>query len=513
MTWSAETSNGREAQKMVHTVAPYMRGVGMDIGCGPQRVSALSIGVDRQVSPQGANIACDVADLSMFADDCMDYVFSSHVLEDFPQADAPVVLAEWFRLLKSGGYLILCLPEKGQYPDVGEPGCNPAHHWTPTREEVIEALPDAAEVVFTESRHERDEYSFTIVARKGAATQVEPPTPEQLGEKDVLVVRYGGFGDMVQASSIFTELKAQGYNVYVNCTVRGYDIIKEDPRVSGFWLQQEDFIANGELSEYWANLERDRFARVINLSESVEGTLLTIPGRPSHHWEAAKRKFLLDHNYLELTHAIAGVEYKPDPQFVPTEFERKWAEKTRARLGKNSLVVMLAVAGSSIHKFYPHMDNFIASLMISPLPFRVVLVGDHAAKILETGWENEQRVWKRCGEWSIRQTLAFAQTCDAVVGPETGVLNAVAFNERVSKVVLLSHSSHNNLTRDWKRTTALSPTEKEVPCYPCHKMVYGSADCWLDDETGAAMCAAKIPHETVLSALMKQIGPRAVITV
>jgi hypothetical protein len=60
---------------------------------------------------------------------------------------------------------------------------------------------------------------------------------------------------------------------------------------------------------------------------------------------------------------------------------------------------------------------------------------------------------------------ALAQVADVVVGQETGLLNAVAM-EPMRKVVLLSHSTHENLTKHWVNTEALTG---DVPCYPCHR--------------------------------------------
>ena len=103
------------------------------------------------------------------------------------------------------------------------------------------------------------------------------------------------------------------------------------------------------------------------------------------------------------------------------------------------------------------------------------------------------------GEISIRQTLALAQQCDAVIGPETGVLNAVAF-ESMRKVVLLSHSSHENLTKHWTNTVALMP--QGVSCYPCHQLHFDRRYCRQDEETGAAVCQRSIAPETVYEAVV-----------
>jgi hypothetical protein len=77
------------------------------------------------------------------------------------------------------------------------------------------------------------------------------------------------------------------------------------------------------------------------------------------------------------------------------------------------------------------------------------------------------------------------------VGQETGLLNSAAL-EPVPKVVMLSHSSATNLTRDWVNVRALSGA---VPCYPCHQIHYTHAHCPQDEATKAAKCQAAISVE------------------
>ena len=130
------------------------------------------------------------------------------------------------------------------------------------------------------------------------------------------------------------------------------------------------------------------------------------------------------------------------------------------------------------------------------------MCGGPEAQILEAGWDKEPRVITTCGKWGIRQTLTFAQVADLVIGPETGVLNAVA-NEPMPKMVFLSHSTEENLTRDWVNTISLQSKgtkckgrgDDEAPA--CHKMLYGWKDCTKDEETGTAQCQVDISKEEV----------------
>ena len=52
-----------------------------------------------------------IDDLSMFADDTVDLIYSSHSLEYFDQEQIPIVLGEWGRVLKKGGTLRIAVPD------------------------------------------------------------------------------------------------------------------------------------------------------------------------------------------------------------------------------------------------------------------------------------------------------------------------------------------------------------------------------------------------------------------
>jgi ubiquinone/menaquinone biosynthesis C-methylase UbiE len=55
----------------------------------------------------------DATNLYWFRDGVLDFVFSSHLLEDFP--DTKAVLQEWLRVLKPKGRLILFCPDEQRY--------------------------------------------------------------------------------------------------------------------------------------------------------------------------------------------------------------------------------------------------------------------------------------------------------------------------------------------------------------------------------------------------------------
>lgn len=321
------------------------------------------------------------------------------------------------------------------------------------------------------------------------------PWAEQLipkrQDKTVCISRYGAFGDMIQTSTLFKGLREQGYKICINTTPMGFEILRNDPNIDEFLLQNNDHVPNKELSAYWAYLS-GKFDKFISLSESIEASLIALPGRRAYRWKKEFRHLVMDVNYLEGQHAIAGTPFKPCPKFYRSKKERKWAEKYRQKLGRGSFVIMWSIAGSSVHKVYPHMDQVMAQMLHAHKNVKFVLVGDKLGQIIEYDWRKEKRVIRKSGKWTIRESLSMAKECDLVIGPETGVMNAVSF-EPMPKILILSHSSINNIGKHWLNTYQAVPEDCE--CYPCHKIHYGFDTCERDEETGTSKCAASINPE------------------
>jgi predicted SAM-dependent methyltransferase len=115
----------------MNLVIEHTSGTGVDIGCGLNKIHSQAVGIDRRAGakdagyPFGAQIRAMGDRLPWFADASLDYVFSSHCLEHL--GDTMSALREWSRVLRPGGKLVLILPDKRIYPNVGQPGANPDH--------------------------------------------------------------------------------------------------------------------------------------------------------------------------------------------------------------------------------------------------------------------------------------------------------------------------------------------------------------------------------------------------
>jgi hypothetical protein len=78
-------------------------------------------------------------------------------------------------------------------------------------------------------------------------------------------------------------------------------------------------------------------------------------------------------------------------------------------------------------------------------------------------------------------------------------LNALSL-EPVRKIVTLSHSSVENLTRDWTNTVSLAPAN--TSCYPCHRLhLLEDAFKYCKQQNGVAACQADIPASAMVDAV------------
>lgn len=88
----------------------YCKGNGVDIGSGgsPCTKNAIQIDKDRYCKFGPVHYVGNGAHLP-FKDETLDFVYSSHLLEDFFLW--PNILKEWTRVIKPDGFLVLMVPE------------------------------------------------------------------------------------------------------------------------------------------------------------------------------------------------------------------------------------------------------------------------------------------------------------------------------------------------------------------------------------------------------------------
>lgn len=111
----SETKSARE------DLAKYCEGIGVDLGFGGSAITDTAITMDRHKpycpSLEGHRqiLRGDARDLSFICDNALDFVYSSHLLEDFLWVQLPAILQEWRRVLRVGGRLVICCPDEKVY--------------------------------------------------------------------------------------------------------------------------------------------------------------------------------------------------------------------------------------------------------------------------------------------------------------------------------------------------------------------------------------------------------------
>jgi ADP-heptose:LPS heptosyltransferase len=446
---------------------PYTAGSGLHVGVSQWggRVFPNAIGIEPDTGP-GVDLRMNLHAYPLFASGVYDFVVIGDALTRVPEPRK--TLAECWRVLGDKGYLAIVRPTAVAYEWMLEDCADYVVHanfkFGAQRVDVLQKLPAG------EGRHH-------VPAIEG---------------KTCAIVRTGGYGDALWASSILPALKDEGYHVTIYLEAMGEEVLREDPHVDRILVTDEQRLQDSVIGAFWAH-ETARYDRWINLVECVEKNLLAVPTDLRFYWPAEERRRMFGGNYLEATHRLAGVPRKFAQKFYPTKDEVKQAIGRQTTARKSCV---FAVSGSTLPKFWPYVDELVTALIARG--YAVWVMGE--LRGLKLAPREHLSVVGR--DWSIREALAFAQHADLVVGQETGILNAVAF-EPMRKVVLLSHSTAKNLTRDWTNTVALHGTP---PCWPCHQIHYlqnGWEHCNQDPVTKLAKCQATISVDQVLEAVDK----------
>lgn len=445
---------------------PYINGQGLDLGCGDFRIHDWLIGVDINAGsgPRGPNVIADARNLKIFGSESQDFIFSSHLLNEL--GDWNLILAEWWRLLKPYGYLILYLPITDK--------CHPRA--------VVDAMVTLRPWQFVEARVNGSQM-FQVYRKCDLPTELVGPDPEKI----CAVMKLGAHGDALWASSVFPHLKEQGYYTTLYCQETGEQVLRHDPHIDRI-IKFESRVPMGELGELFQWMEA-KYKNSRILVECVEGTLLPSPNKIQYHFPKDLRHKLMNHNYLEVHHLQARVPLEPRVKFYPSQDEMVWANEIRSKMQPN--LVVLVPNGSSVSKYWPYAAEFVKELL-KRTDVTVVMIGDERGCV----FEEHPRFVKLGISLDVRKCMTIAQLATVVVGQETGMLNSVSFEKDVHKIVLLSHSSVENLTRDWLNTVSVY---ENPGCFPCHRLHYDWSGCNKHEETNSAKCQEMIKPDKVLA--------------
>ena len=170
-----------ETDKCRERLSKYCIGDGLDIGFGGSPIVSSAITLDlptpyTKVGDHPQNLHGDARNLYWFKNECLDYIFSSHLIEDFTIDEIGSLLWEWWRVLKFEGHLVLYLPDEQVYrKHCKDKGTSPnANHKNDNfslefLKNIIEIGPSVMKYGSFDVIHEQahcDDYCFEIVLQK-----------------------------------------------------------------------------------------------------------------------------------------------------------------------------------------------------------------------------------------------------------------------------------------------------------------------------------------------------------
>jgi len=169
-----------ETSKRRHILAPYCRGMGVDIGYGgdPILPSAICADLPRPYTSLGTHpqhAATVDGRLHWIMPGSLDYVYSSHLIEDFAATEQIDLVIHWLALLRQGGNLVILSVDQAAYEaDCRANGSAPnTHHqiadyslaWF--QEHVLSHIRQPVEAIHSEPLISG--YSWEIVLRKSGS--------------------------------------------------------------------------------------------------------------------------------------------------------------------------------------------------------------------------------------------------------------------------------------------------------------------------------------------------------
>ncbi len=168
-----------ETAKYRHLVVDYCKGNGIDIGSGGDPVVPWAISVDLPSvdyerynagkKPENAIHWRGDARRLPFTAHQLDFIFSSHLIEDFSSGEQRALITDWKPLVKPGGYMILIAPDKDLWTTAVRNGQPPnCAHKHELRVGELSRMFTGAWTIIRDSRTDLfpGDYSILFIAQK-----------------------------------------------------------------------------------------------------------------------------------------------------------------------------------------------------------------------------------------------------------------------------------------------------------------------------------------------------------
>ncbi|KKN66856.1 hypothetical protein LCGC14_0467240 [marine sediment metagenome] len=310
--------------------------------------------------------------------------------------------------------------------------------------------------------------------------------------KRILITRLGAIGDMIMITPLLRLLKEEGNHITLNCKGYSKTVLKYNPYIDKYIVHDES-IPIEKLDEHLDELAKG-YDEHINLTASIENGLLVTSYQEEFGWPHDKRHEKCDRNYYDETLRLGGRgETGLNGELFFSAVERLRARDEMKKY-KGKFVILWSLSGSSHHKSWPMAEQAARAFLDAYDDAVIITVGDDVCRLLE--WDHPRTI-QRSGKWQLRKSLIMTKYADLVIGTETGILNAAGCFS-TPKVILLSHSSSENLSRHWRNCTSIEP---DVECHPCHKLHFSLSTCVLDKGTNTPLCMTSVAPATVLNAI------------
>ena len=341
------------------------------------------------------------------------------------------------------------------------------------------------------------------------------------------IARFGGIGDNLVAGAPLYALKKMGYMTEVLTSEPNHVVFLNNPHVDKLTIHTPDRdFPQGDLLAWQKYFEgRARTYDVFgHLSHSMEGRHAIFETMTAFWWPEDYRREICAGSYLETAMKIMRVPapYEFDKLYYPTDEEIERANRTKEELGGK--FISWVINGSRIDKVYVQAPILIPRI-IKELGVPVVMHGagekeySMAFAIQEqvrvqnsSTWGIVSAISKEGTEpsghqnWPLRRSLALASVADLVVSPDTGVAWSVAMNDQ-PKIILVSHTSVENITKHWRNTVTMHADPDRVPCWPCHRL-HNTPDTCVPNEFGnGAKCMTDISVEALFQQIKASLNP------
>lgn len=321
----------------------------------------------------------------------------------------------------------------------------------------------------------------------------------------ILLCRFGAIGDSLILTPLLRYLKKQEHEIFLNTSENGMQVLAYNPNVDHYIPYKTKEVPDDKLQAYWNGLmKKFSLNRFINMCESIERAISFHPIDPVYNYTKEERYVRGNKNFYEyaFVHSNTEIPFGEDgngffrPELFFTEKEESAMSEYFSQFD-GKFVILWGLSGSGLNKMYPYVDYIIGDLLRTYKDVRVITCGDETCQILEVE-DHDERVIRKSGKWSIRESLLAAKFADLVVGSDTGIIHGAGCFD-TPKIMLVGSNTIENITKHFANDFSIEADPLLVPCAPCHRQIYSNLQCPVDDVHWLPKCMTQgIPPKAVL---------------